>query len=152
MTHRRKQLLALLIVFGAMTAACGSDHSTGQAQQGDRLAACPASPNCVSSLATDNRHHIDPLAGGDDPVAVFAHLEQLLDARVDTRITEKQPGYLRVVFHTTFFKDDGEFLLDEKRGVIDIRSASRVGYWDFGKNRRRLEEIRAALQGRSTGR
>ncbi|MDX9895386.1 MAG: DUF1499 domain-containing protein [Desulfofustis sp.] len=144
--------MALLIVCGAMTAACGSEHSPDLARQGDRLAACPASPNCVSSRATDNRHHIDPLAGGDDPVAVFAQLERLLSARVDTLITEKQPGYLRVVFHTTFFKDDGEFLLDEKRGVIDMRSASRVGYWDFGKNRRRLEEIRAALQERSAGR
>jgi uncharacterized protein (DUF1499 family) len=38
--------------------------------------------------------------------------------------------------------DDGEFLLDRERSVIHLRSASRLGYSDLGKNRSRIEEIR----------
>lgn len=40
------------------------------------------------------------------------------------------------------FADDVEFFLDEGTSTIHMRSASRVGYSDFGVNRRRVEEIR----------
>jgi uncharacterized protein (DUF1499 family) len=63
------------------------------------------------------------------------------------RITEDEPGYIRAEFSSRFFKfvDDVEFLLDAQTGRIDYRSASRVGYYDFGVNRRRLETIRGRL-------
>jgi len=54
----------------------------------------------------------------------------------------EEAGYLRVEFHTTFFTDDGEFLLERDSKVIHVRSASRIGYSDFGKNRGRIEDIR----------
>jgi uncharacterized protein (DUF1499 family) len=38
--------------------------------------------------------------------------------------------------------DDVEFLFSADQSVIDVRSASRVGYYDFGMNRRRIEDIR----------
>lgn len=40
------------------------------------------------------------------------------------------------------FVDDLSFELDAKEGVIEVQSASRVGFWDFGVNRRRIERIR----------
>jgi uncharacterized protein (DUF1499 family) len=43
---------------------------------------------------------------------------------------------------TILFVDDGEFLLDRTRNAIQVRSASRLGYSDLGKNRKRMEEIR----------
>ena len=43
---------------------------------------------------------------------------------------------------TTLFVDDAEFLLDPVNRVIHVRSASRLGYSDLGKNRSRMEEIR----------
>jgi Protein of unknown function (DUF1499) len=51
----------------------------------------------------------------------------------------RRPGYLRVEFHTTLFVDDGEFLFDKGHFVIPVRSASRLGYFDLGKNRSRIE-------------
>ncbi len=66
----------------------------------------------------------------------------MLGRREDTTIIEERPGYLRVEFRTTLFVDDGEFLLDGQQRLIHVRSASRLGYSDFGKNRSRLEEIR----------
>jgi uncharacterized protein (DUF1499 family) len=44
------------------------------------------------------------------------------------------------------FVDDVEFLFDEPGKTIHFRSASRVGYGDFGVNRRRMEDIRSRLQ------
>jgi uncharacterized protein (DUF1499 family) len=43
------------------------------------------------------------------------------------------------------YVDDTEFYLDEKAGVIQVRSASRLGRSDFGVNRERIESIRAQL-------
>jgi uncharacterized protein (DUF1499 family) len=38
--------------------------------------------------------------------------------------------------------DDVKFLFSADQPVIDVRSASRVGYYDFGMKRRRIEDIR----------
>jgi uncharacterized protein (DUF1499 family) len=39
--------------------------------------------------------------------------------------------------------DDVEFCIDDDLRTIHVRSSSRVGYFDFGVNRRRIERIRA---------
>jgi uncharacterized protein (DUF1499 family) len=81
-----------------------------------------------------------------DPGLAWRELRALLAARGDTTIVAEEPNYLRVEFRTTFFVDDGEFLLGEENRRIEMRSASRVGYSDLGKNRARLEEIRRGWQ------
>ena len=43
------------------------------------------------------------------------------------------------------FVDDLELQLRPSQGLIAVRSASRLGYGDMGVNRRRVEELRAAL-------
>jgi uncharacterized protein (DUF1499 family) len=35
-----------------------------------------------------------------------------------------------------------EFVFDDQRKIIHVRSASRTGYFDLGVNRNRVEEIR----------
>lgn len=90
----------------------------------------------------DEEHRIAPLVFNDDPAPSFTRLKQMLVRREDTAIREERSGYLRVEFRTTLFVDDGEFLLDGEQRLIQVRSASRLGYSDLGKNRRRLEEIR----------
>jgi uncharacterized protein (DUF1499 family) len=40
--------------------------------------------------------------------------------------------------------DDLEFWLNPTLGVIEVRSASRLGREDFGTNRQRIERIRSA--------
>ena len=63
-----------------------------------------------------------------------------------TLILEETGDYLRVQFTTQIlrFKDDVEFHLVTAGGIVHIRSASRVGYSDFGANRKRVEMIRTA--------
>ena len=106
------------------------------------LAPCPSSPNCVSSQAESERHRIAPLSFSGDPDAAFARLKLVISRRSDTTIVDDLPDYLRVELRTILFVDDGEFLLDRTKKHIHVRSASRLGYSDLGKNRSRLEEIR----------
>jgi uncharacterized protein (DUF1499 family) len=96
----------------------------------------------VSSQADDGKHRIAPLLISGDPDTAFARLQLELGRRKDTTIREALPGYLRVELRTLLFVDDGEFLLDRSQRVIHLRSASRLGYSDLGKNRSRIEEIR----------
>ncbi len=55
--------------------------------------------------------------------------------------------YLLVEFRSRRlgFVDDVEFLLDPNAGVIQVRSASRLGRRDFGVNRARVEALRMAF-------
>jgi uncharacterized protein (DUF1499 family) len=129
-------------ILSILLTACAGERPANLGAKDGRLAACTASPNCVSSQADDERHRIAPLAFNGDPDAAFTRLKQVLARRKDTTVIEEQAGYLRVELRTTFFVDDGEFLLDPERAVIHVRSASRLGYSDLGKNHSRMEEIR----------
>ncbi len=67
-----------------------------------------------------------------------------------TKLIEEEDGYLHYEFTSLLlrFVDDVEFLFDEGSKAIHFRSASRVGYGDFGVNRRRVEDIRSQIQGK----
>ena len=142
---RYRSLVAALL---SVLTGCAGDMPKNLGVRDGRLAACPTSPNCVASQAADQKHAIAPLQFSDDPDAALARLKRLLGSRSDTRIIEEKGDYLRVEFHTALFVDDGEFLLDRGRHVIEVRSASRLGYSDLGKNRSRMEQIRREFMAR----
>ncbi|WP_166831235.1 DUF1499 domain-containing protein [Thalassoroseus pseudoceratinae] len=111
-----------------------------------RLKPCPSSPNCVCSYATpeDKQHHIDPLPLLGSVDESLAQLVRVLEDRSDAEIIERTDRYIRVEFTTRLlrFVDDVEFLIDEAAGVIQVRSASRLGHSDLGANRKRIETLR----------
>lgn len=121
---------------------CAGERPNNLGAREGVLAPCPGSPNCVSSQAANERNRIAPLVFNGDPGAAFARLKRVLSGRSDTIIVDDLPDYLRVELRTILFVDDGEFLLDRTNNVIHVRSASRLGYSDLGKNRSRIEEIR----------
>lgn len=109
------------------------------------LTACPtASQNCVSSKGP-TRSYIAPLPyiGPDSLNYVESHLKK----HYRTRVIEKTKDYLYCVISTRYlrFRDDLEFLVDHKNEQIEVRSASRVGMYDFGVNRERIELLRKSL-------
>lgn len=137
-------LLATLLLTG-----CAS-MSDNQAAPGDvtALRACPSTPNCVCSTDAGRSHHIAPLALSGDPDAAWRKLRDYLDADGSIKVVASDGHYIRAEATTRLmrFTDDVEFLLDREAGIIDMRSASRVGLSDLGKNRRRLEGIRDAMR------
>ncbi len=110
------------------------------------LPACPASPNCVSSQATGS-HYIEPFRITGEPHDAFERLRHLLSRRPKTTLIAADDSTIRVEFRTALgFVDDGLFLLDAENSLIHVRSAARLGYWDLGMNRRRMEEIRLSFE------
>ena len=108
------------------------------------LPPCPDKPNCVSSLAPDEDHRIEPyrLAAGSDWTAVRAAVA----AMPRTAIVEERDGYLRAEATSRIFRfvDDLELLRSNTGDRVDVRSASRVGHGDMGVNRERVEALRTA--------
>ncbi|MBA3014329.1 MAG: DUF1499 domain-containing protein [Desulfobulbaceae bacterium] len=122
------------------------DHTDVRAGSDLILSLCPSSPNCISSQAVDS-HFIEPFTQIGEARAGFDNSKAILGLRKDTIIVSATEIMIGVEFKTTLgFVDDGLFLLDGVNKMIHIRSASRVGYWDLGKNRRRMEEIRQDYQ------
>ena len=141
MRQRPTRIIAL--AFGLLGLfGCAGERPDNLGAQDGLLVPCPRSPNCVSSQATDERHRIAPLTFADEPETAWARLHAILTGRADATLIEEQPRYLRFELRTTLFVDDAEFLLDAANRVIHVRSASRLGYSDLGKNRSRMEEIR----------
>ncbi|MFZ5908308.1 MAG: DUF1499 domain-containing protein [Nitrospirota bacterium] len=109
----------------------------------DTLAPCPDSPNCVSSLEENPRHKVDPFRVYISGKESLNLLKEIIKSMQRTEILWESGNSLYAVFSTRLgFADDVQFLADEKAGVIHVRSASRIGYWDIGANRKRIEHIR----------
>jgi uncharacterized protein (DUF1499 family) len=114
------------------------------------LAPCPSSPNCVSSLAVDPEHHVDPLPIAGDPADAIHELQRIIEAMPRARIVAASRTTLHAELTSRIFRfvDDVDLQLDGR--VVQIRSASRSGYSDWGVNRRRVEAIRQAFEQRDT--
>jgi len=111
-------------------------------------------PNSVSSQAAlwpdapqREAAAIAPLALKGDGPATIARLAQIVQGMEGAKIVERRPDYLYAQFTTRLMRyvDDTEFWFDPAAGVIQVRSASRVGRSDLGVNRARIEAIRARL-------
>jgi uncharacterized protein (DUF1499 family) len=113
-----------------------------------KLAACPNSPNCVSSRATDADHFIAPFKITGNVEQAWAALKNALLSQSRTVITNETTDTLHAQTTSLVFRfvDDIDAIMDVDAKLIDIRSASRTGHGDFGVNRKRVEKLRAQLQ------
>jgi uncharacterized protein (DUF1499 family) len=133
---------SVFVVF--LFSGCSGTGPPNLGVKNNLLSPCVSSPNCVSSQSDDGRHRIDPIRFTSTPGEAMARLKSVVLGMERTTLVRESPDYLRVEFRTFLgFVDDAEFHLDEKQKVIHLRSASRVGYWDLGVNRRRMEFVQA---------
>jgi uncharacterized protein (DUF1499 family) len=118
----------------------------------DRLKPCPRTPNCVSTQAPpESSKHMDPISYSGSLDQARAQLLTVLKLRPRTRIVGEERHYIKAECRSRLFRfvDDVEFVLDDTAKRIHFRSASRLGRKDFGVNRQRMEEIRAAFLGQA---
>lgn len=136
---------ALTFPLVVLLTACSGSPPENLGIHDGHLTACPDSPNCVSSQASDAEHFIAPLPLKGTPQQTQEQLKQLLASEPRVRLVEEAPGYLRAEFSSKLmrFVDDVEFLIGTS--AVDVRSASRLGYADFQVNRQRIELLRQRL-------
>lgn len=107
----------------------------------------PSSPNAVHSQVTQGYWAIAPLTYQTTLEASRSVLLEILRNMPHTRLITQSQDYIYAECETALmgFVDDVEFYWPAERGVIHVRSASRLGRSDFGVNRRRIESIRSEL-------
>lgn len=119
-------------------------------QKDGKLSPCPDMPNCVCSHYPDDTSHF---------LAAIPFQRSLTDAKdrlrntiasfPEARLVEEKGEYFRVEFISKLFKfvDDVEFLFLPEEKLIHFRSASRLGYWDLGANKKRMKGLAHRLSG-----
>lgn len=142
---RRTYKHALALPLLVLLSACSGTAPDNLGIHDGQLSACPDSPNCVNSQASDARHAIEPLPLQGTAEETQARLKALLSAEPRVSVVEEAPGYLRAEFSSKLmrFVDDVEFMIGA--AGVDVRSASRLGYADFDVNRERIEHLRQRL-------
>ena len=139
-----------VVVLFALAAGCGAKApATGMTKE--RIAPCEGKPSCISSTnESASPRYIAPLTYSTDRATARAALEAVLTDRPRTRIISADADYIHAECRTRVFRfvDDVEFLFDADEKTIHLRSAARVGHYDFGVNRRRIEDIRQAFADR----
>lgn len=108
------------------------------------FARCPDSPNCVSSMEPGSSKYIAAFYYSTDRQTARSVLQEVLAEQDGATLKTETDVYMHAEFRSALFGfvDDVEFYFPEEEQRIAIRSASRLGYWDLGANRRRMERLR----------
>ncbi|WP_372882622.1 DUF1499 domain-containing protein [Psychromonas sp.] len=147
----KKAFLIVIIFFMNMHLAACSEKSPGDiAQSAEIISLCPAYPNCVSSDATDGEHQIAPYLLTQEAETVWAVVQEIIEQQPGCIIIEQTQYFLHVECRSALFRfvDDLKLELRTEQNIIAVYSASRLGYSDFGVNRKRIESLRAVLKER----
>lgn len=89
-------------------------------------------------------NYIEPLKYKSTVEETKKKLKELIESLKRTKLLKETNNYLHFLFKTRLFrfKDDVEFLFDDKEKVIHLKSQSRIGGFDWNTNRNRMEKIR----------
>jgi uncharacterized protein (DUF1499 family) len=149
--------LPVLLGVGLRAAQGGALRGTQPTDLGvkdGRLKAPSATRNSVSSQAALYPEHpqkgsasIEPLPlKNGDAVASLTALSKALQSVPGVTVVDQQADYVYAQAQTRWLKfvDDMEFWANPATGVVELRSASRLGREDFGANRERIEAVRTA--------
>ena len=147
-TMNKKILIVIASLF-MFTGCSGTMPKLGV--ENGKLKQCPQTPNCVNSQAKDKKHFIEPIVVTATPLEAKNYILKTLNEFKQSKIVVVEDNYIRAEFFSKIFRfvDDVEFYFPDKKSkalLIDVRSASRVGYSDLGVNRKRIEQIRRILK------
>lgn len=112
---------------------------------------CPITPTAVSTMADPGNdfHYIAPLMYKTNKDEAFNRIKNILQQYEDEEvyIRTQSDDYIHAEFTTKLLNltSDVEIYFPTNKKYIHIKSASRVGLGDFGKNRDRVEKIRTLL-------
>ncbi len=153
---QRWALICAHLLFAVpLLAGCGAEPPTNLGVEGGSLAPCPETPNCVSTQeeAEDTDHRMEPISFSGSAGEAMEAVARTVEEMPRAEIVQSEDDYLRAEFTSRIFRfvDDVEFRADDETGLLDFRSASRVGHSDMGVNRERMTEITAKLEARLGG-
>jgi len=148
---------SVLVSAALLLSACSTILTPDFGLRRGNLSPCPPKRDCVSTQSTDVYHHIDPIKYGGNRYVARIDLLKAIYAVGEARVVSNHSSYLRVEYPTehrnrkssqNFYQpdsavDDVEFYFPPDTKSIEMRSIARLGLFEVGANRARLEKIRA---------
>lgn len=124
--------------------SCAIAPKAGELKDGPLLP-CPNRPNCVNSDGNDHSRdkQIDPISFTGSSEKAWKQIQGIIKD-LGGEIMEDTSPYLWATFTSAVFHfvDDVELRMVPEEKLINIRSGARVGYWDLGVNKKRVQKIR----------
>lgn len=134
----KKAALLSITLLGLTACSQGVTTMTDRSQS-----PCGDKPNCVSTQDTREEYNLTPftLTGSTN----IGSIEQVALELPGAKTAVKEDNYLRIECTSKImrFVDDLELKIEGDQLIV--RSESRVGYSDFGVNRKRAEQLRSLL-------
>lgn len=134
------------LMFATLTTTASDENAkplTGR-QVNQEALSCTHPGNCVNSFSS---YGLEALVFEGDGEQAMSLLRATLATFPEATIVNTAPLYLEVIFTTTIgFKDQIEFRIDEASKRIDYRSRSKLGLYDFNKNRSRMQDFSASFK------
>jgi uncharacterized protein (DUF1499 family) len=150
MIQRLFKSSTIVVVLAGLLSACAGASSRTYQQTGSSsmLTPCPNAPHCVSSQADPkSARHVAPIMFKGSAAQAHDLLLKTLQQSSSATIESDTPTAIHATFRSLLgFVDDVYFELQADSGRIDVKSVSRLGYYDFGVNRRRVENLRSRFE------
>lgn len=139
-------LVALLGLSTVACAAAADKQPAAQHGEATPLAACPQSPNCVTSVPGGGPPDrvVLPLRS-EIPGVIPPRMVAAVEALPGCTIENSAPDRIHATCRSKLFGfiDDLDLMAVQDAPVVHVRSGARLGWWDFGVNRARVEKLRA---------
>ncbi|MDK9772214.1 DUF1499 domain-containing protein [Vibrio sp. B181a] len=134
----KKAALLSITLLGLTACSQGVTTMTDRSQS-----PCGDKPNCVSTQDTREEYNLTPFTLTES--TNIDAIEQVALELPGAKTAVKEGNYLRIECTSKImrFVDDLELKLEGDQLIV--RSESRVGYSDFGVNRKRAEQLRSLL-------
>lgn len=134
----KKAALLSITLLGLTACSQGVTTMTDRSQS-----PCGDKPNCVSTQDTREENNLTPFTLTES--TNIDAIEQVALELPGAKTAVKEGNYLRIECTSKImrFVDDLELKIEGDQLIV--RSESRVGYSDFGVNRKRAEQLRSLL-------
>lgn len=134
----KKAALLSITLLGLTACSQGVTTMTDRSQS-----PCGDKPNCVSTQDTRKEYNLTPFTLTES--TNIDSIEQVALELPGAKTAVKEGNYLRIECTSKImrFVDDLELKIEGDQLIV--RSESRVGYSDFGVNRKRAEQLRSLL-------
>lgn len=134
----KKAALLSITLLGLTACSQGVTTMTDRSQS-----PCGDKPNCVSTQDTREEYNLTPFTLTES--TNIDAIEQVALELPGAKTAVKEGNYLRIECTSKImrFVDDLELKIEGDQLIV--RSESRVGYSDFGVNRKRAEQLRSLL-------
>ena len=137
-------LIGVAVLLGACAAPPTPPGGAGAPDAGLPDLGCALPSNCVSSRGGGG---LAPLRYSGTPAQGMALLQAALKGFPEATVVRSEPLVLELIFTTPAgFRDQVDFQLDPQGQRIDFRSRSLFGWFDWGKNRARMQAVQARFE------